>query len=192
MKNNAFIKLLASLPIILIFLYFIPFLGVCLILLRYYMVDTRKRMSTPIIILISGFIILVPNIIKWIFNIINIDILNIPYLNNILSSSLYNVNFISYSKRLICIGIIFIIISFIVKSLVIKAERKVKNYIAETQKKDYEISKENDLKIKIKQEKARHTSYVKCPHCGSDNLLGDKFGTCKFCRRKIENSNYKG
>ena len=67
-----------------------------------------------------------------------------------------------------------------------------KNYINEIQKRDEKISKENDMKIKIKQEKAQNTNYIKCPNCGSDNLLSEKFGTCKYCRRKIENKSFKG
>ncbi len=43
MKNNLLFKILSSLPVILIALYFIPFLGVCLILLRYFMYDNKKE-----------------------------------------------------------------------------------------------------------------------------------------------------
>ena len=48
MKNNLFIKILCSIPVILLFLYFIPFLGVCLILFRYFIYDNKKRIETPI------------------------------------------------------------------------------------------------------------------------------------------------
>ena len=139
MKNNLLFKILSSLPIILISLYFIPFLGVCLILLRY---------------------------------------------------------FINYSKRLICVGVIFLIISFVLNTIFDKVSSKlnsgIRNYINETQRRDAEISRKNDMEIKIKQEKAKNTSYVKCPNCGSDNLLGEKYGTCKYCRSKLVNKNYKG
>ena len=33
------------------------------------------------------------------------------------------------------------------------------------------------MEIKIKQQKAKVSSYVKCPHCGSDNILSDKLCT---------------
>ena len=62
--------------------------------------------------------------------------------------------------------------------------------IKESVKQDAEISKQNDMQIKIKQQNAKNTSYVKCPNCGSDNLLSEKFGTCKYCRRKLVNKNY--
>lgn len=46
--------------------------------------------------------------------------------------------------------------------------------------------------MKEKREKAKNTGYVKCPYCGSDNLVSEKFGICAYCRRKIENKNYHG
>lgn len=195
MKKNLLFKILSSLPVILITLYFIPFLGVCLILLRYFMYDNRKRISTPMYIIGVGILLLIPKGLYLILNVVKININTIPYLKNIVSAELYNVDFINYSKRLICVGVIFLIISFILKTIFDKVSSKlnsgIKNYISETQKRDYEISKQNDMEIKIKQEKAKNTSYVKCPNCGSDNLLAEKFGVCKYCRRKIENKNFK-
>ena len=195
MRSNLLFKILSSLPIILIALYFIPFLGVCLILLRYFMYDNKKRISTPIFIVGVGFLILIPMGLDFILDMAKVDISTIPYLNDIVSAELYNVDFINYSKRLICIGVIFLIISFVLKTIFDKVSSKlnsgIRNYISETQRRDAEISKQNDMEIKIKQEKAKNTSYVKCPNCGSDNLLGEKFGTCKYCRRKIENKSYK-
>ena len=195
MKKNLLFKILSSLPVILITLYFIPFLGVCLILLRYFMYDNRKRISTPMYIIGVGILLLIPKGLYLILNVVKININTIPYLKNIVSAELYNVDFINYSRRLICVGVIFLIISFILKTIFDKVSSKlnsgIKNYISETQKRDYEISKQNDMEIKIKQEKAKNTSYVKCPNCGSDNLLAEKFGVCKYCRRKIENKNFK-
>lgn len=196
MKNNLLFKLLSSLPMILIALYFIPFLGVCLILLRYFMYNNRKRISTPIYIIGVGILILIPKVLNLILDMVKVDITTIPYLKDVVNAELYSVDFINYSKRLICVGVIFLIISFVLKTLFDKVNSKlnngIRNYISETQKRDAEISKQNDMEIKIKQEKAKNTSYVKCPNCGSDNLLGEKFGVCKYCRSKIENKNFKG
>lgn len=196
MKNNLLFKMLSSLPIILITLYFIPFLGVCLILLRCFMYDNKKRISTPIYIVGVGILVLIPKGLDLFFNMVKLDINTIPYLEDIINAELYNVDFINYSKRLICVGVIFLIISFVLKTIFDKVSSKlnigIRNYISETQRRDAEISRQNDMEIKIKQEKAKNTSYVKCPNCGSDNLLGEKFGTCKYCRRKIENKNFKG
>lgn len=193
MKQNKFLKLLTSLPIILIMLYFIPFLGVCLILFRYFIVKDNEN-KTSMTIFCVGLLILIPKGIDYLFKLIKFDTNQIPYLNDILGSELYNVEFVNYSKLLICIGIIFFIISVILKNIIekinFKVNKSVRNYIKETQRRDYEISKKNDMEIKLKQEKVKNTNYVKCPNCGSDNLLSEKFGTCKYCRRKIENKKY--
>ncbi len=196
MKNNLLFKILSSLPIILISLYFIPFLGVCLILLRYFIYDNKKRISTPIYIVGIGILILIPKALNLILDVAKVDITTIPCLKDIIGAELYNVDFINYSKRLICVGVIFLIISFVLNTIFDKVSSKlnsgIRDYINETQKRDAEISKKNDMEIKIKQEKAKNTSYVKCPNCGSDNLLGEKYGTCKYCRSKLVNENYKG
>lgn len=190
MKNNLLFKILASLPIILLMLYFIPFLGIILILFRFF-VYSNKKISTSIYITLVGILILIPKIIYFILGIFKIDINTIPYLQDVLNSDLYNINFINYSKLLICIGIIFLIISFALTAIFNKLNIGILNYISKQEKMDTKISRENDMKIKIKQEKAKNTSYVKCPYCGSDNLLSEKFGICQYCRRKIENKNYK-
>ena len=190
MKNNIILKILLSIPIILIALYFIPFLGVCLIIFKSFVYGSKKSIITSVSLLIVGLIVLIPKVLS--LTKINID--KIPYLKDIINSDMYNINFIKYSKLLITIGIIFLVITLILKLVVTKLSNKfngkVGEYITEMQKKEIEISRENDMKIKLKQERAKNTSYVKCPYCGSDNLLGEKFGTCSFCRRKIENKNY--
>lgn len=196
MKNNLLFKMLSSLPVILIALYFIPFLGVCLILLRYFICNNKKRVSTPMYIVGVGILVLIPKGLNLILNVAKVDISTIPYLKDIINAKLYNVDFINYSKRLICVGVIFLIISCVLKTVFDKVSSKlnsgIRNYINETQKRDAEISRKNDMEIKIKQEKAKNTSYVECPNCGSDNLVEEKFGTCKYCRSKLVNKNYKG
>lgn len=193
--NNRFFKFLSSLPIILIVLYFIPFLGICLILLRYFMNNERERIKTPISLTIIGLLLVVPKVIYAILKLIKIDTNVIPYLNDIINSDIY-INIINYSKLLVCTGIIFLIIAYVLKIIFNKISNKLNNgirkYINETERRNAEIAKKNDMEIKLKQEKARNTSYVHCPYCGSDNILSDKIGVCSFCRRKIVNKNYKG
>lgn len=192
---NKIIKLLSSIPIILITLYFIPFIGICLILLRYFVSDSKKRTTTPIIITIIGLIILIPKGAELILNLIKIDLNKIPYLSTILESSLYTNEFMEYSKFLISAGIIFLIISFVTKSIFDKVSSAIRSnitsYIRKTEQRDAEISKQNDLEIKLKKEKAKNTTYIKCPNCGSDNLISEKTGVCKYCRGPLINENYK-
>ena len=72
-----------------------------------------------------------------------------------------------------------------------KTKGFIRKYIQQYEKEQTEISKKNDMEIKIKQEKAKNTNYVRCSHCGSDNLISEKHGVCKYCRRTLENVNFK-
>ena len=87
MKNNIFIKLLCSIPMILLMLYFIPFLGICLVLFR--MGVYNNKISTPIIILGVGILCLLPKGIELFINIMKLETNKIPYLNDILTSKYY-------------------------------------------------------------------------------------------------------
>lgn len=82
MKNNLFIKILCSIPVILLFLYFIPFLSVCLILFRYFIYDNKKRIETPIYLIVCGVIILIPKLILSISSAMKYRILMISLIQN--------------------------------------------------------------------------------------------------------------
>ena len=184
MKDKILLRLLGSIPIILIFLYFIPFLGICLILFRYFICDYKKRNISFFLIMI-GFIILLPSGLNGIFKIIKFDSTTMPYFYDIISSELYSINLIKYGKFLLTIGIIFLIITFTFNRLFVKVKNFIYSYIHEQEKRDAEISQKNDLIMKEKQEKAKNTRVVYCPYCGADNILISKNGTCKYCRRQI-------
>lgn len=181
-----FFKILCSLPIILITLYFIPFLGICLILFRYYVYKSRKKYYfIPVCLLVCGFFILVPQMLHLVIKIVHLNI-EVPYLDTIITSDSY-IQLMGYSKSLITIGTIFLILSFVFKNIFSKLNSSVRNYIQQDLKQEYEIKKENEMKMQEKQEKAKNTRIVHCPHCGSDNILTEKTGICQFCRQSIEN-----
>lgn len=187
MRDNILIRMLCSIPVILALLYFLPFLGVCLIIFRYIVYySDRRRIVTPYYLVSTGIIILIPKLLKFIFNSFEYNADNIPYFNKIINSELYKVNFIDYSKRLITVGIIFLIISSIVSMIVDKTKNSVRSYIENQEKRNAEISRKNDMIMKEKREIAKNTNVVICPYCGADNMLTAKTGTCKYCRRKIE------
>ena len=189
MSENKFFKLLCSLPVVLIVLYFVPFLGICLILFRYYVYRENKCYKTPALLLVCGILLLIPKLIDSIIKILKLDNIEIPYLNSIITSDIYT-KLLSYSKLLVTVGIIFLILSFIFRNVFNKLSSKlnseIRNYMEQDLKKEYEIRKENDMKMQEKREKAKNTHVVHCPYCGSDNMLTEQTGTCKFCRRKIE------
>lgn len=184
--TNRFLKILCSIPIILILLYFIPFLGVCFIILRFFIYHNKKRISIPILLIGVGILIYIPKGLYDMFGMIKFDSSVLPYFNEIINSNFYQINFINYGKLLISVGVIFLIISFMIDWLFNKFKNFIKSYICLQEKRDYEISQKNDFIMKEKQEKARNTSVVYCPYCGADNILTAKSGTCKYCRRQIQ------
>lgn len=187
MRNNLFIRFLCSIPVILVLLYFIPFLGICLILFRYYVYRNKKIYLTSIYLLISGLIVLIPKLVNFILNRLNIK--NISYLNTFFASKFYK-SLVPYSKLLITLGIISLILSVIFKNIYDKLKSKVNNtinsYVKESAKNDAIISEKNDLLMKEKREKALNTHVVKCPYCGSNNMLVQQTGICSYCRKPLE------
>lgn len=184
MKNNLFIKILCSIPVILVTLYFIPFLGICLLFLRRFVYQT-KTIKTYILLLVCAVLILIPKTVDLIIKKLELSKIKIPYLEKIISSGIYS-NLLTYSRLLIILGVVFIILSYILRNIFDKVNSGIRNYMEQDLKKDYEIRKENDMKMQEKRERAKNTHVVYCPYCGSDNMLTEQTGTCKFCRRKIE------
>ena len=148
MRNNILIRLLCSIPVILILLYFLPFLGVCLIIFRYIVYYSDRRIVTPYYLISTGLIILLPKLLKFLFDKFEYSADNIQYFNKIINSELYKVDFISYSKLLITVGIIFLILSSIISMIVDKTKSSVISYIANQERKNDEISRKKDLIMK--------------------------------------------
>ena len=181
-KDNLFIEILGSLPVILLALYFSIFLGVVLIILRYFSTNTRKKNRTPVILLFVGLLVLLPKGLNIMCDTFNLNPKNIPYLNDIMTSSLYTSNFMRYSKALIIIGIVFAVLSYFINKIIIEVKRSLKSEMSKYADRQLEDAKENDYKIKDQQEKAKNTHAVTCKKCGGSNIIVGKFGKCKYCR----------
>ena len=192
MKNNLILKILSSIPVILLAIYIYPFFGICLIILRYFLYK-QKRVSTPILIITMGILLLIPKYLFLLLNKLNITNNIITYLQKIIDLAT-NINIIKYSKSLLIIGVIMLIITITIEQLINKINKVINtgmlSYINKSIETEKEISKQNDIEIKLKQEKAKNTTYIKCTNCGSDNLINEKIGVCKYCRSKLENKNY--
>ncbi len=188
MKDNLIFKILCSYPVILITLFFMPVIGIILILFRFYMYRDRIY-RIPITILIVGLVLLIPKLLDFIFDLINFDSSKIPYFDTIVDSTIYG-RLIGFSKFIIAASIIILIVSFIVKNVAskldVKAEQAVRNYVERQEAKELEIHEKNDLLVKNRASEANNTHVVKCPSCGGYNTLVYNTGTCKYCRRKIQ------
>lgn len=193
MTENKILKILCSLPIILLALYFIKFLGIILIILRCFVYKDKKLLQTSIILMLLGIVLLLPNIFNYILGLFNNSI---PFIKQIIESDIYS-KLLVFAKFLLILSVILIIISFIVKNMVEKVKNvgnefnnkfktSAKEYIDEMERKEAEISRQNDLEIKLKQETAKNTHVVYCPNCGADNIIVGNHGKCKYCRSVLK------
>ena len=57
---NGLVKLICSLPVVLIVLYFLPVLGVIMVIARYFIYSERHFFRTPVVLMLAGLILLVP------------------------------------------------------------------------------------------------------------------------------------
>ena len=188
---NWFVKIIASIPIILVALYFFPFLGVCFLILRFLISDVEKKKRLVLVFFALGMIILIPLILDKVLQFLKLKNDSIPFLREIVGAEIYKINFIKYSKRLMIIAVILVIITVVTNIVGRKIGLSIGNYFRRQEELEKEYSKENDLKMKIKREKAKSTSFVRCPYCGADNIITEKIGVCQYCRRKIVNKNFK-
>ncbi len=181
------LSILCSIPVILVALYFIPFLGIVLILFRLYYKSHEKMYILPLYMIFVAIIIFIPKAIYMMINALAIKI-EIPYLDKIIAADFYN-KLIGYGRFLVIIGVLYIILYYVFTNAFIKIKSslnsKFNNYIEKNEQRAYEIQKQNDLIMKEKQDKAKNTHFVSCPTCGSDNILYGNIGTCKHCRRTI-------
>ena len=168
---NIIVKIITSLPVILICLYFMPILGIILSIYKT-LVFKNKRTSFTISLTIIG-------ILLFIFDKYDLQEY-VTYIN------LFDYDILTYSKRLIILGVVLLLISHLLKIIASKVTNKIFNYINKTEQLNYEVSKKNNMEIKEKQEKAKNTHYVKCKSCGADNLVSSKTQKCKFCRKNLK------
>ena len=178
------LSLLCSIPVILVALYFIPFLGIVLILFRLYFKKQDKIYMLPTFLIATALTIFIPKIIYLVVNALAIKV-NIPFLDKIISSDLYE-KLIKYGKLLIIVGVLYLILRYIFTNIFMKVKNKlnssVNDFVERNEQRSYEIQKENDLKMRETQEKVKNTHFVSCPTCGKDNIIHGNIGTCTHCR----------
>ena len=90
------------------------------------------------------------------------------------------------NNKICTLGIIFLILSYIIKNVINRVGSAINSGINDFVEEEHNRNQENDLKMKEKQERAKKTHVVKCPHCGASNMLTEDTGVCKFCRKPIQ------
>ena len=179
---NGLVKLICSLPVVLIVLYFLPVLGVIMVIARYFIYGERHFFRTPVVLMLAGLILLVPRGLQLATENFNLGF-TIPHLSDIL-------NF-----ELLIVGVVILIVSYLLKSFISGLSNNIRSmmsqYASTKQAEEVEIRKENDLKLREKEitSKQKTPHVVKCPHCGKTNSITGTVGKCRSCSSAIE---YKG
>lgn len=183
-------NILFSIPIILLLLFFLPPLGVIVLLARYAVLGVRHFFRAPVTIVAIGLIIALPFGLDWLIKAVHADI-TIPFLSDIVNWEYYP-KLLDFAKFSIIVAIIVLIVTILLRNLISaisgKVSRLIGGYYSDMQKRDTAIAKENDLKLKEKaiESKQKTPHVVKCPHCGKTNSIIGTVGECKACRSAIE------
>ena len=178
--NNQVLKLIFSLPVVLLLLYLFPVLGV-FFAIGHLFLYRRASYYLPILLFIVGLILYLPRILEIISQKFQFTI---GSLSEILEMPIYN-QIGPYGKRLMSLGIVFMVISAIFKWIANLGHNSLLEYIKGQEMESAKLNAKNDLIMKEKQEKAKNSHVIICPHCGADNLIYGKTGTCKYCRKKL-------
>jgi len=191
MSENKILRFICSIPVILILLYFLPFIGICLVFFRYFIYKDKKIYELPIVLLIVALFLLLPRGAYLLLTNFKMDVNLIPYLDVVNRHDMY-IKIVKYSKFIFTMSIITLIVSYLVKTLYYNVKSKLSSAFSTTSStlntkidnymaKEAEIHEKNDLKIKEQREKANNTHHVKCGTCGHEMLVSDNQTKCPFC-----------
>lgn len=169
--------------------------GVVLLILVCLIKSPRVALSHVVTLLVISGVILAPSIIKYAATEWKVAGLVAVGFHPLLETSFYHQRVVAFGQNLLLIATVGGVIGYLLRSVMLRLDNRVtaalKDYLIKLDARDAEIMRRNDLEMKMRKEQAQQTSYVKCPKCGSDNLVSGKFGVCQYCRSKIENHRYK-
>lgn len=182
MNKNELLKVLLSLPVILVVMYFMPFFGIVMLIARKILGINFKYPIGITFIILTG-IIVIPKFLDFIIGLLHID--NITYLDDILSSDVYKV-LLERGKLLFIIGVIGLIVGALTRKVKDSAVNSLRGYFNNMQERDNNVFHENDLLMQEKQERSKNTHFVHCPHCGANNVINGSTGKCTYCKSNLE------
>lgn len=181
MRKNDLLKILFSLPVILLVFYYVPFLGIVMLIARRFVIGKSKYPLGIIFIAITT-IIVIPKFIHYLCDLFKTN--QLSFIEDILGSEIYPV-LLSRCKLLFILGIIALVIEALSKKIKASAASSLKAYFKSMQEGE-NIFGEDNL-ITEEQTVDKKTSFVKCPSCGANNVIHGKTGKCAFCKSNLEN-----
>ena len=191
---NSFMKFLLSIPIILLVLYFLPILGVIMLIARYFIYGSRHYYRAPIVLLIVALILLIPHGLELAMANFGVE-LTIPYFKEFISLGIYP-KIIEYAERIFIIGVVTLVVSAIIKTVGQKITAKLSNKLSgalsnyfnqkeQTRREEIKL-RTTEAEERIENSKKNIPHAVKCPNCGKVNSITGTVGKCKSCRTPIQ------
>jgi len=191
---TSFTKFLLSIPIILLVLYFLPVLGVIMLITRYFVYGSRHYYRAPIVLLIVSLILLIPHGLELAMANFGFE-LTIPYFREFISLGIYP-SITEYAERIFIIGVVILIVSAIIKTLGEKITAKLSSKLSgalsnyfnqkeQTRREEIKL-RTTEAEERIENSKKNIEHVVKCPHCGKVNTVTGTTGKCKSCRNAIQ------
>ncbi len=180
-------KLICSIPVLLVTLYFVPPLGVILTIARLFIYGTYNYYRVPMALLICALLFLAPRAYELLQQ--NID--GIPVFQPFIDfrgHALYP-KFTDFGRFVSIFSIIMIIATFALKKVINAFSQAIR--LAQVASRE---QKPSNNQTKIMQKEGAKTDpsdqstphVVKCPSCGKVNSITGTVGKCKSCRNPIE------
>ena len=178
--NNQVLKLIFSLPVVLLLLYLFPVLGV-FFAIGHLFYHKKAYYYLPRLFLSIGIILCLPKILEIVSQKFSFTIAS---LSELLEMPIYSQMY-SYGELLVILGVILLVLSELFNVLARLGRNSLIDYIKGQELETAKLTAKNELKMKEKIEKSKNSHVVICPYCGADNLIYGNSGTCKYCRKKI-------
>lgn len=183
-------KLVCSLPILLVTLYFVPPLGVVLTIARYFIYGGYHYHRVPAVLLIIGAACLVPRFYELLQNNIGESIPVFQPLIDFRTHQLYS-KLTDFGRFVSIFSIIVLIASQLLKNVISKVSGMIRMASMTSGKNAGNNSQQNTRTMQkdgkpVDPSDQETPHVVKCPSCGKANHIIGTVGTCKSCRNPIE------
>lgn len=183
-------KLICSLPVLLVTLYFIPPIGVILTIARLFIYGSYRYYRVPGAILVVALLCLVPRGYKLLQQNFGEGIPVIQPLIDFRLHPLY-AKLTDFGRWVAVFSLIMIIASILLGKIAtavsgaLRMGRMAKVFGDDTPKTDGKSTLTHDNPAKHQTDQTT-PHVVKCPHCSKANHIIGTVGTCKACRSAIE------
>lgn len=187
-------KILCSLPVILLALYFIPFVGICLLMFRliYDAINTPKykRKSSTITyfsanIFYFGLLLILPDLVYRILKYFKINGDFLKYLDDFVNIDIY-IKLYGYGKKLLLIGVIAYIISILAKTLFDKSSSTIQKKISDKITNTYNKSTQNSAEEQRQKESEQQERLNKKLEEYKKEKSNNENNKCPYCRSKVD------